>query len=126
MQYINFSLDPKNDYLQETVAYLNFCAFAITAAMVIGVVLGALVSRNAILAFIAVNVSGLMRAVPTIAILLLFVPTLGLGFLPTIIVLVVLAIPPILLNTYTGVRGIEPPARDAAKAMRMTSLQTAP
>jgi osmoprotectant transport system permease protein len=125
MQYINFILDPKNDYLQETVAYLKLCSVAIAAAIVVGVVLGALVSRNAILAFIAVNVSGLMRAVPSIAILLLFVPTLGLGFLPTIIALIILGIPPILLNTYTGIRGIDPAAIDAAKGMGMTSWQIA-
>ena len=125
MQYINFILDPKNNYLGETVTYLKLCGVAIAAAIVIGVVLGTLVSRNAILAFLAVNASGLMRAVPSLAILLLFVPTLGLGFLPAVIALILVGIPPILLNTYTGIRGIDPATIDAAKGMGMTSWQIA-
>lgn len=125
MQYINFILDPANDYLGQTVAYLKLCGIAIGAAIIIGVVLGALVSRNAILAFIAVNLSGLVRAIPIIAILLLFVPWLGIGFLPAIISLILLGIPPILLNTYTGIRGVDPATIEAARGMGMTNWQIA-
>ena len=126
MAYLNFILDPKNDYLGQTIEYLKICGVSIAAAIVIGVVLGALVSRNAVLAFLAVNVSGLMRSIPIIAILFVFVSIFGvLGFLPTIIALIVLGIPPILLNTYTGIRGIDPATIDAAKGMGMTSWQIA-
>jgi osmoprotectant transport system permease protein len=125
MQYLNFILDPKNHYLGETITYLKLCGLSIAAAIIIGVVLGALVSRNAVLAFLAVNLSGLLRAIPIIAVLFIFVPILGLGFLPSIIALIVLGIPPILLNTYTGIRGIDPAAIDAAKGMGMTSWQIA-
>ncbi len=125
MQYLNFILDPRNNFLGETSEYLKLCSLSIAAAIVIGVVLGALVSRNAFLAFLAVNLSGLMRAIPIIAVLLIFVPILGLGFLPAIIALIVLGIPPILLNTYTGIRGIDPAMIEAAKGMGMTTWQIA-
>lgn len=125
MQYINFILNPQNDFLGETGAYLKLCGISIAAAIVIGVVLGALVSRNALLAFIAINISGLMRAIPIIAVLLIFVPILGLGFTPSIIALIVLGIPPILINTYTGLRGIDPATIDAAKGLGMTGWQIA-
>ena len=125
MQYISFIQDPSSDYLGETIAYLKLCGFSIAAAIIIGVLLGALVSRNAIVAFIAVNLSGLIRAIPIIAIFLTFVPTLGIGFKPAIIALIILGIPPILLNTYTGIRGVDPAMIDAAKGMGMTTLQIA-
>src|SRR5438270_986467 len=125
MQYISFIQDPSNDYLGETIAYLELCGFSIAAAIIIGVLLGALVSRNAIVAFIAVNLSGLIRAIPIIAIFLTFVPTLGIGFKPAIIALIILGIPPILLNTYTGIRGVDPAIIDAAKGMGMTTWQVA-
>jgi osmoprotectant transport system permease protein len=125
MVYLNFILDPKNDFLGETIAYLKLCGISIAAAIVIGVVLGALVSRNALLAFLAINISGLMRAIPIIAVLLIFVPILGLGFTPSIIALIVLGIPPILINTYTGIRGIDPAMIDAAKGIGMTAWQIA-
>jgi osmoprotectant transport system permease protein len=126
MQYINFILDPNNNFVEETLVYLKLCGVSIAIATVIGVVLGALVSRNAVLSFLATNVSGLMRSIPIIAILFLFVSIFGqLGFLPAIIALIVLGIPPILINTYTGIRGVDPAAIDAAKGMGMTSWQIA-
>ncbi len=107
--------------------YLKICGVSIALAIVIGVVLGVLVSRNAFLSFLAVNLSGLMRAIPIIAVLIVFVAFfhLGLGFKPTIIALIVLGIPPILLNTYTGIRGVDPAMIDAAKGMGMTPWQIA-
>lgn len=126
MDYIKFILDPQNNYLAETGTYLRLCGVAIGAAIIIGVVLGVLVSRSAILSFIAINLSGLMRAIPIIAILFLFVAVFKqLGFLPSIIALIVLGIPPILINTYTGIRGVDPAAIDAAKGMGMTTWQIA-
>jgi osmoprotectant transport system permease protein len=68
-----------------------------------------------------------VRAVPIIAVLLLFVAILPanikLGFVPSIIALILLGIPPILLNTYTGLRIIDPATIDAAKGMGMTTWQ---
>jgi len=125
MEYLNFILNPRNDYLGHTITYLQICGVTIALAIVIGVVLGAAVSRNALLAFVAVNLSGLMRAIPIIAVLIAFVPIFGIGFTPTVIALVVLGIPPILLNTYTGIRGVDPAMIEAAKGMGMTTWQIA-
>jgi len=126
MQYINFIQDPNNNFLGQTIEYLKLCGVSIVVAIVIGVVLGALVSRNAILAFLAINLSGLMRAIPIIAVLfIIFFITKQLGFLPSIIALIVLGIPPILINTYTGIRGVDPATIDAAKGMGMTTWQIA-
>jgi len=125
MAIINFYLDPSNDFVGQTNEYLRICGVSIAAAILIGVILGVVVSRNAFLAFIAVNLSGLMRAIPIIAVLIVFVPFFGLGFTPTIIALIVLGIPPILLNTYTGIRGVDPAMIDAARGMGMTTWQIA-
>ncbi len=126
MEYINFIMDPKNNYAGQTFEYLKLCGVSIAIAIVIGVVLGALVSRNAFLSFLAINTSGLMRSIPIIAILFLFVSIFGqLGFLPALLALIVLGIPPILVNTYTGIRGVDPAAIDAAKGMGMTTWQIA-
>ena len=126
MQYIDFIQNPNNNFLGQTIEYLKLCGVSIAVAIVIGVVLGALVSRNAFLAFLAINLSGLIRAIPIIAALfLIFSIVKQLGFLPAIIALILLGIPPILINTYTGIRGIDPAAIDAAKGMGMTSWQIA-
>jgi len=126
LTYINFILDPTNDYLGHAIDYLKLCGLAIALATIIGVGLGILVSRSPILAFIAINLSGVMRAIPIIAALfIIFSVVKQLGFLPAIIALILLGIPPILINTYTGIRGIDPAAIDAAKGMGMTTWQIA-
>jgi osmoprotectant transport system permease protein len=126
MQYLNFILDPSNDFLGHTIDYLKICGFSILGAIIIGVTLGALVSRNAFLSFLALNASGLLRAIPIIAVLILFVAIFGIiGLVPTVIALIVIGIPPILLNTYTGIRGIDPAMIEAAKGMGMTTMQIA-
>jgi osmoprotectant transport system permease protein len=126
MQYLNFILDPTNDFLVHTIDYLKICGFSILVAIIIGVTLGALVSRNAFLAFLALNASGLLRAIPIIAVLILFVAIFGIiGLVPATIALIVIGIPPILLNTYTGIRGIDPAMIEAAKGMGMTTMQIA-
>src|SRR2546421_1688021 len=126
MAFINFILDPANDYIGHAIDYLKLCGVAIFMATIIGVGLGVLVSRSPILAFIAINLSGVMRAIPIIAALfLIFSIVKQLGFLPAIIALIALGIPPILINTYTGIRGIDPATIDAAKGMGMTTWQIA-
>ncbi len=125
MDILHFILDPKSDFLGQTLAYIQICAISIVGAIVIGVLIGAAVSGNAFLAFIAVNLSGLVRAIPIIATLFILVPFFGLGLKPTLIALILLGIPPILLNTYTGIRGVDPAMIDAAKGMGMTRWQIA-
>jgi osmoprotectant transport system permease protein len=122
-QLLAFISDPRNDFLGQTIVYLQLCGLAIVLAIVIGVGIGIAVSRSALLGFIAVNVSGLLRAIPILAVLILAVPYLGLGFTPAAFALVIVGVPPILLNTYTGVRGIDPATIDAARGMGMTRGQ---
>lgn len=118
-----FITDPANTFASHSITYLQICAVSIICAIIIGVTLGIAVSGNAILAFAAVNISGLMRAIPVIAFLIAALPYLGVGFKPTVIALIVLGIPPILLNTYTGIRSIDPAMIDAARGMGMTQWQ---
>jgi len=119
----SFIIDPNNDFIGETNSFVQLCGVSIAVAILIGVVLGAAVSRNSILAFIAVNLSGIMRAIPVIAFLIAVLPYLGVGFTPSVVALIILGIPPVLLNTIAGIRGIDPAIIDAAKGMGMTNLQ---
>ena len=123
MAVLSFILDPKNNFLGQTLTYLQICAISIVGAVIIGVLLGSAVSGNSFLAFLAVNVSGLLRAIPVIATLIVFVPFFGLGLKPTLIALIIVGIPPVLLNTYTGIRGVDPAMIDSAKGMGMTTWQ---
>lgn len=72
---------------------------------------------------IATAVAGLGRAVPSYALLILFVPFLGLGFASALPALVLLAIPPILVNTVAGLRDVDPETVQAGRGMGMTEGQ---
>lgn len=120
---LRFIADPSNGYLKHSLDYINICAAAILLATLISIPLGVVVARNPLASFIAVNVSGLMRAIPVLAFLAVAYPYLGFGFTPALVALTILGIPPILLNTYTGIRGIDPATIDAARGIGMTKWQ---
>ncbi len=63
------------------------------------------------------------RVVPSLAILFLAVPVLGIGFAPALLALTVLACPPILLNTYAAFQGVEASVVEAARGMGMSAPQ---
>ena len=78
--------------------------------------------------FLAVAVVNIGRAVPSFAIMALFLPIsirmgLGLGFWPTLLALLALALPPIFTNTYTAVREVDPALVEAGRGMGMTETE---
>jgi osmoprotectant transport system permease protein len=73
--------------------------------------------------FLAINASNVGRAVPTLALIAFFVAFLGVGFWNLTLALVLLAIPPIITNTYTGVRQSDRDTVDSARGMGMTGAQ---
>ncbi|MEV1286008.1 ABC transporter permease subunit [Micromonospora sp. NPDC049679] len=73
---------------------------------------------------VVVLISNLTLAIPTIALLTILPLTfLGFGQKPVIIALAVFAVPPLLANAYTGLREVDPEARDAARGMGLSGGQ---
>jgi osmoprotectant transport system permease protein len=103
-------------------------AIATLLAVPVGIVVGHLRSRRA--ETVAVQTANAGRAVPTFAVLVLvyaltlqYSPELAFGFVPTVAALVLLGLPPILLNTTIGVRGVEDDLRESARGMGMNGRQ---
>ncbi len=71
---------------------------------------------------IAVSIVNIGRAIPSLAIIAFFttLTLFGFGYRPTLVALVVLAVPPIFTNTYTGVRDVDRDVVEAARGMGMT------
>jgi osmoprotectant transport system permease protein len=73
---------------------------------------------------VVTSIANAARAVPILGILILLAAgALGVGRTTAVVALVIFAIPPMLTNTYTGIRGVSPDARAAAVGMGMTRLQ---
>lgn len=90
-------------------------AVAIAVALPVGIALGHLHRFGNL----AINVSNVGRAIPSFAILVIAFEIFGLGDIPAFAALTLLAIPPMLTNSYIGVRDIDPEVLDAARGMGM-------
>lgn len=122
-QIWQFIQDPNNDFAGHTHDFLQMCIVASVLSIAIAVPLGVIAAQNRFIAFGAANLSGLARAIPTIAFFAVALPYLGIGFKPAVIALTILGVPPILLNTVAGLQSLDQAVVDAARGMGMTWLQ---
>ena len=132
---INFVLYPREsvsegvmvggtaEMIDLTLAHLLVSAVAVVAAVALFVPLGLYLGHKGRGEFLAISASNIGRAVPSLALMAFFIAYLGIGFANVATVLFLLAIPPILTNTYVGVRQVEREAVDAARGMGMTDTQ---
>jgi osmoprotectant transport system permease protein len=103
--------------------YAEITFVSIAIASVIGLPLGFLLGHLGKGALVAINVSNIGRAIPSLALLVLTVQITGIGNTPAIVALVALSVPPIVTNTYVGMRGVDRDVREAAHGMGMTGWQ---
>jgi osmoprotectant transport system permease protein len=112
-------------------AHVWFCLIALVIALVISLPLGLWIGHTGKATWL-VTVANAVRALPTVGVLVLLVVIIAPNFygrtnagylIPTEIVLVLLAVPPILSNAYAGVQNVSPAVRDAAFGMGMTGPQ---
>jgi osmoprotectant transport system permease protein len=73
--------------------------------------------------FVAITISEVGRAVPTLALIAFFIAYLGVGFTNVMLALTLLAIPPILTNAYVGVSQVDPDTVDAARGVGTAGIQ---
>jgi osmoprotectant transport system permease protein len=109
-----------SQFLELTLQHLRLSLVAIAAACAVAVPVGLWLGHTGRGAFLAISVSNVGRAVPSLALIAFFVAYLGVGFANVTLALVLLAIPPILTNTFVGVRQVERGIVDAARGMGMS------
>ncbi|MEA2660747.1 MAG: osmoprotectant transport system permease protein [Chloroflexota bacterium] len=105
--------------------HLELSGFALIVAAAIALPVGLYLGHTGRFGFLAVTVANIGRAVPSFAILGLVLPPalslgLGLGFWPTVIALIPLAIPPMLTNAYAGTRGVDRDVIEAGRGMGLS------
>lgn len=100
-----------------------YSAIAIVVSIAVALPIGIFVGHTGRGGAVVINVLNSARAVPTFGIILLTVLVAGIGLLPVIVALVALAAPPIVTNTYAGIRSVDPETREAAEGMGMVGWQ---
>jgi osmoprotectant transport system permease protein len=105
------------------VKHLELSAASLGLACLIAVPIGLWLGHIRRGQFVAISISNVGRAVPTLALIAFFIAYLGVGFTNVMFALMLLAIPPILTNAYVGVSQVEPDTVDAARGVGMTGFQ---
>jgi osmoprotectant transport system permease protein len=103
--------------------HLELSAAALGLAILVSVPIGLWLGHIRRGEFVAISVSNIGRAVPTLALIAFFIAYFGIGFVNVMFALMLLAIPPILTNTYVGVTQVDPETVDAARGVGMTGSQ---
>lgn len=116
-----YALDPGNDFLKAVWTHLRLSGVALLIAVAIGVPLGIWISRYGGPGQIIVNVLGILRVVPSVAVLFLLLPSQGTGFRPSAIALTLLAVPPLLINTDAGMRAVDKSVLEAGRGLGMSA-----
>ena len=104
--------------------HLSISMIALLLGIIVAVPLGIVLTRFPKIADLIIGIASIFQTVPTLALLALMIPIIGIGRFPAIIALFIYSLLPILRNTYIGMNGVSPTVKDAAKGMGMTAFQS--
>jgi osmoprotectant transport system permease protein len=120
---IDFFTDEPGLIADKTLEHLIIAAIAIAISLVLALPAGVALGHQHRGSLVAINVSNVLRALPSLALIAISLAFIGLSRLNITIALVALALPPILTNAFTAVNNIDPDAVESARGMGMNELQ---
>jgi len=123
IELFNFFVDNASLLANKAVATLWLAAIALAVALVLALPAGVLLGHRHSGALLAINISNVFRALPSLALIAISLALVGLSVISVEVALVALAVPPILTNAFTAVDGVDPDAVEAARGMGMTERQ---
>lgn len=112
-----------DEFLGLFAEHLALVLVSVILAIVIAVPMGVLATRNERAKSIIMSFGNVSQTIPTLAIIALVFPILGLGFLPALVGLFAYALLPILTNTVAGLENVDESTVEAARGMGMTENQ---
>jgi osmoprotectant transport system permease protein len=119
-EYLSYSWD---HVLELAIGHAVVVAISLAIAVVIGVSLGILVYRRERAASALLAVTSTFLTIPSLALFGIFIPIFGLGYKPAVVALVMYALLPILRNTVTGLRSVDPAIAESAQGMGMSARE---
>lgn len=118
-----YAIEHLDELRQATMDHLLLVLIALLISIVVCIPLGIWTSRSPGKATVVINGVNGLRVIPSLAVLFLVVPYLGVGLDTAVIALTILAMPPILVNTDAAFRTIDTAVKEAAAGMGMTKNQ---
>ncbi|HHX36486.1 MAG TPA: ABC transporter permease [Clostridiaceae bacterium] len=112
-----------SDLLVKSGEHLYISLLGLLLGIIVAVPLGVLITRTPKIANLVVGLASILQTVPSLALLAIMIPFMGVGKPPAIMAMFIYSLLPILRNTYLGITGVDPSLIDAAKGMGMTNFQ---
>jgi osmoprotectant transport system permease protein len=126
VDFFNFLNTHRSETGQLLLEHLFLVVIATGAAVAVGVPVGILLTRKPALSKPVLGAANILQTVPSLALFGFLIPILGrygIGQLPAIIALFLYSLLPIIRNTFTGITGVDPAVKEAARGMGMTDWQ---
>jgi len=126
MNVVRFILDNDTQVLETTLEHLWLVGWSTVLAMLIGIPLGILISHRPRLSSPVLGSANIIQTIPSLALFGFLLPVPWLGARSdrlAILALTLYALLPIIRNTYTGIRGVDPAVVEAGRGMGMTESQ---
>ncbi|MGN0658524.1 MAG: glycine betaine ABC transporter substrate-binding protein [Emergencia sp.] len=118
-----YMAEHSDQILQLLLEHIQMTLIAVLLAIVIGVPLGILISYVKKMDKPIIGLANVVQAIPSMALLGLAIPLLGIGALPAIVMVIIYSLLPIIKNTYTGISSIDPEIVEAARGIGLTRWQ---
>lgn len=121
---MSFFTENSADILLKTWEHFYISFSALLLGVIIAVPVGILLSKTKTVAKIVLTVTSVLQTVPSLALLAIMIPFLGVGKVPAIFALCIYSLLPILNNTFIGMQSVNQNIKAAGTAMGMTPLQS--
>ena len=122
-EFIRTFQERNSEWLLSLGQHLQLSLLALLLAVVIAIPIAILVSPSKKISGFLLQIAGIIQTLPSLALIGLFIPLMGIGTLPALTTLVLYALFPILQNTITGLQGIDESLVEAGIAFGMTKIE---
>jgi len=123
MNFLEFFFSRKEQVFEALMRHMQITLIAVGLAVIIGVPIGIIITKHKKIANIVLGVANIFQTLPSLALFGLIIPILGIGLTPSIFVLFLYALLPIIKNTYIGIESVDPSAIEAGRGMGMKKIQ---
>jgi len=123
VNFFQFIASRSEEIFGLTVQHIQITGLAVILAIVLGVPVGILISKNKKLRSPILGIANIFQTIPSLALFGLIIPLLGIGYVPSVFVLFLYALLPIIKNTFIGINSVDEAIIDAGRGMGMTSKQ---
>lgn len=123
MSFFEYLVEARSQILFLFAEHIQLTIIAVILAILVGVPLGVLISYMRNLCKPVLGSVNVIQAIPSLALLGMAIPLLGIGKVPAVIVVMLYSLLPIVKNTFTGLSNINPQTLEAAKGIGLTKFQ---